>query len=1041
MAQAAIERDAELDWQLHSQPSRLRIGTIDAVNARLSRRAPLSSGLSALHSIVDDARLLYREAARETIGLAEENDAIGVAIATLLEHLDNKFDRLEVLISRMLARRDQWLRQTGSGLTQAPDLLRGHLETALTDLAENQLRAARDMISNPLAAEIHAVLTYAGCTISIDEPGSPLAAWQDTENFPQPRAKTISLWRAMADVFLTQKGQWRKSLNKRQGFPPDGKDMKSQARDVLADLSEIDGLEPALNNVRCLPDPVYTAQQWETVKALLIVLPYSVAMLKQVFSEHRETDFTEIAQQALLSIGDDDDPTYLGLSMDYQLDHILLDEFQDTSRSQYELLKRLTAGWQPDSGKTLFLVGDPMQSIYRFREAEVGLFLETQQHGMGQLQPEFLQLKSNFRSDPVVVDWFNRIFPNVFPAHDDSMTGAISFTSSVAVREPDPQATVAWHVVPRGDRDREAADIVRIISECRAHSPQDSIGILVRSRRHAVAIASELRAANIGFSGTDLETMAEQGVVQDLLALTRALVHPADRLAWIALLRAPWCGLRLADLHALAADDPRCLWEIVRDPTATQRLSEAGRQRTNGLLSTMDTAASRRGRLPLRDCVEAAWLALGGPATLGTASDFEVVDRFFEFLEASDVGADCVDGVELVDRLADQFISRAERDVVVQIMTMHKAKGLEFDTVILPGLGYQTRHSDQPLLLWHELNETGTAAPDDINPLVIAPIKAAGEKQDPIYELLWRFEKQREILEQDRLLYVAVTRARKRLHLFAQLERQSADENVVAPLTGSLLQRLWPVVSADLDIDASYELPVRTTSKPWQRAPEWIEVPLRRSAAAWQLPAAPPDSRICRESSAAPVREPVEYDWASRVARQVGEIVHIWLQQIATAGLENFDAAKIEQLQPAFKRMLRKLGTDQERMEQAVARVTQALVNAVSDERGRWILSGEHQHAATEFPMTITDGPGFQHLVIDRTFVTDDGDRWIIDYKTSTHEGGDLAAFLESETSRYSSQMQRYRDAMIQQDGSKIRLALYFPLMKIFHEVPVNGSE
>jgi ATP-dependent exoDNAse (exonuclease V) beta subunit len=1042
LAMAAIERDRELDWQLRRQPTRLRIGTIDAVNSRLSRRAPLSSGLNALHRIADDANLLYREAARETIGLAEENDAIGTAITTLLSHLDNQFDRLEMLIARMLARRDQWLRQTGAGLTGSSDGLRRQLESTLGELVESSLRAAHSLISAGQAAEITAVLNYAGCSISVFEPEAALVGWQDVGKFPEPCAGSLLLWRAMAEVFLTQKGQWRRRLNKRQGFPSDGKDMKVQGQRVLADLSGIDGLEQALNKVRSLPDPHYTDRQWAAVEALLIVLPYSVATLKQVFADHRETDFTEIAQEALLSLGDDDEPTELSLSLDYQVEHILLDEFQDTSRSQYELLQKLTAGWQPGSGKTIFLVGDPMQSIYRFREAEVGLFLETQKNGIGQLRPEFLRLESNFRSDPVVVDWFNRVFRNVLPSKDDAVTGAVAFSPSAAVRRSDPDAAVTWHVVPHGDREEEAVQIAQLVSDCRKRWPQGSIGILVRSRRHVAAIASQLREAGIGFTGTELETMAELGVVQDLLALTRAITHPGDRLAWLAVLRAPWCGLTLRDLHTLAgADHATCILDILRSLPRAAGLSEDGRVRLDRLREVIEAGVSRRGRLPLRDCVEAAWLELGGPATVEEVTDFELVDRFFEFLEHLDVGADCADGVELTDRLRERFVTRSERETVVEIMTMHKAKGLEFDTVILPGLGYGTKRSEQPLLLWHELAGPGSAHAGEGNPLVIAPIKAAGQKQDPIYDLLWSFDRRRESLEQDRLLYVAITRARKRLHLFAQLQRQEADGSIVEPLSGSLLQRLWPEVSTEPDVDRAGEIPVRTRSNAWQQSPEWTEVCIARLATEWRLPVATQGSTICREVEDTAQQQPVEYDWAGRTARQVGEIVHLWLQRIAADGLKHFDAAKIEQLQPAFRRMLRKLGTDPEQLDEALGNITAALINTVTDERGRWILSSEHQQAASEYSMTVASGARYEHVVLDRTFVTAGGERWIIDYKTSSHEGGDLEAFLESETSRYLSQLQRYTAAMAEKDNLPIRAALYFPLLKIFHEVPVDGSK
>jgi ATP-dependent exoDNAse (exonuclease V) beta subunit len=107
-----------------------------------------------------------------------------------------------------------------------------------------------------------------------------------------------------------------------------------------------------------------------------------------------------------------------------------MDEFQDTSFNQYELLKRLTAGWQPEDGHTLFVVGDPMQSIYRFREAEVGLFLAAREHGIGQVPLEFLRLAVNFRSQQGIVDWINQRFPDVLPADDNVTGGAVSYAPS-----------------------------------------------------------------------------------------------------------------------------------------------------------------------------------------------------------------------------------------------------------------------------------------------------------------------------------------------------------------------------------------------------------------------------------------------------------------------------------------------------------------------------------------------------------------------------------------------------------------------------------
>jgi hypothetical protein len=122
------------------------------------------------------------------------------------------------------------------------------------------------------------------------------------------------------------------------------------------------------------------------VRALARLMKLAAAELWLVFREAGEVDFGELAARAIAALGDEMDPTELGLRLDWRIRHLLVDEFQDTSPTQVELLQRLTAGWQQGDGRTLFCVGDPMQSIYRFRKAEVGLFLRAKAHGIGGLR-------------------------------------------------------------------------------------------------------------------------------------------------------------------------------------------------------------------------------------------------------------------------------------------------------------------------------------------------------------------------------------------------------------------------------------------------------------------------------------------------------------------------------------------------------------------------------------------------------------------------------------------------------------------------------
>src|SRR5437762_11143276 len=179
-----------------------------------------------------------------------------------------------------------------------------------------------------------------------------------------------------------------------------------------------------------MPPAEYDDRQWEALEAILALLKPAVAHLKVLFGERGQADFTEFAHGALEALGSVDDPSDLLLSLDQKIAHVLLDEFQDTSLSQFELLTKLTSGWQEGDGRTLFLVGDPMQSIYRFREAEVSLFLRARQEGIGSVQLEPLRLDANFRSTPRIVEWVNTTFSSLFPVVEHIDRGAVPYSPS-----------------------------------------------------------------------------------------------------------------------------------------------------------------------------------------------------------------------------------------------------------------------------------------------------------------------------------------------------------------------------------------------------------------------------------------------------------------------------------------------------------------------------------------------------------------------------------------------------------------------------------
>ncbi|MGI9342930.1 MAG: UvrD-helicase domain-containing protein [Gammaproteobacteria bacterium] len=1032
-----IQRDLDRGWGLCDQPARLRISTIDSVNSRLSRSAPLSVGLTAQNPVLEDARPLYREAARETLALADEGEQ-GEAVRALLAHCDNDATRVENLLQTMLGRRDQWLEHTGSGRAAHGDDLRPWLEESLRDLVERYLEQARALIPVELEAELVTCLAHAGRCLSDSAPDHAAAVWCERTTLPATDGDELAVWRGIAVTLLRRDGQWRRQLTKNDGFPVGDtgqREMKARALELLAQLEQHDDLRDTLGVVLELPEPRYGDAQWRVIQALWQVLPWSVAILKGLFDVRGRTDYSEIAQEAIRALGPDDAATELRLALDYQIKHVLLDEFQDTSRSQCALLERLTEGWENEADRSVFLVGDPMQSIYRFREAEVALFIETARRGLGGMPLEFLQLRTNFRSQQAVVEWFNGAFAQVFPARSDSLFGAVEFTASAPYRD-DVGGGVHWHPVPARAPDLEAERVVGVIREALDSDAAGTVGVLVRSRRHAVAIARQLREAGVDHVATGLEQLEEQPVVQDLLALTRAVTHLGDRLAWLACLRSPWCGLRLADLHSLAAGDHAAsIWSRLEDPVVVGALSEDARARLARCMPILRAALARRGAIPLRDLVENAWVRLGGPATLDTPDELEPVERYLAFLDTFDVPADCVDAGELHEAIAEHFVDRGAGSARVQILTMHKAKGLEFDTVILPGLGLTTRAGDKPLLLFDEISRN-----DGTPGLVVAPIAPGDRSRDPIYSLLWSFETRRDRLEQDRLLYVAITRARKHLHLFAQLQLDSAEgPGIRAPASNTLLARLWPVAAREIDA-SGVELTTPPTRSDGERRTDWHPPWLRRLSADWREPAPPGALGVVETPREPELEDEVDFEWASQWAKHVGSVVHRWLQHIAEDGLDTWDAPRIAAEGPRLRTALRRTGVAGEHLDDALRRTIDALRNTLADDDGRWILSSEHAAIENEWPVTTGDATLFVNHVIDRTFVDADGVRWIVDYKTGWHAGGKRDAFLASETERYRPQLKRYRDAIAALDERPIRTALYFPLLRVLHEVDCDAS-
>ena len=329
-------------------------------------------------NVVEDARELYAEAARRTIELLEYAEW-SEPVAALLIHLDNDFQKLQGLLAEMLARRDQWLRHVAGTVDLAS--ARAALESALRNVIRESVEEAGNRLPEELVAEIVSVVAAAGTNLLADN--RPGAATVCAGMVQLPDSQNLDAWIGIVETLLKKDDDWRGTVTVANGFPKEGKSLKQRCINLVGLLRNNEPLRLALAELRRLPDARFAETQWQALAALLELLPVAVAQLKVRFQQSGEADFTEMAMAAQRALGEAEEPTDLALSLDYQIRHLLVDEFQDTSVSQFSLVEKLTAGWQPGDGRTIFVVGDPMQSIYRFREAEVGLFLKACRDGIG----------------------------------------------------------------------------------------------------------------------------------------------------------------------------------------------------------------------------------------------------------------------------------------------------------------------------------------------------------------------------------------------------------------------------------------------------------------------------------------------------------------------------------------------------------------------------------------------------------------------------------------------------------------------------------
>jgi ATP-dependent helicase/nuclease subunit A len=1111
LAYRALRRSRALGWQLHSIAANLRVSTIDSFCRELATQQPLLSAFGAELRINEEPSALYRQAARSTLRkIGGENAVLSAAIQDLLLWRDNNWGELENLFVEMLGKRDRWMHDFV--LEGEPDwnALRDRLErpfrNAVRQAIENVYRLLEQL---PGARDEAVALARFACEQNGGALHQELAELADTRSLGDSGALDHARHAllCLANLVLTKEGSFRIRIDKNNGFPSEGEAEKSRLKRLITDLRTVEGFEAALCWVCFLPPPGYTEEDWHIVRTCFTLLRHATAELKVVFAEAGALDFIEVAQMAQkVLVGEDGLPNDATFAFADGIRHILVDEFQDTSRRQHRLIGSIAAAWPDQTGRTVFVVGDQAQSIYFFRDADPELFPRVQQFGLeipdgDPLFFDFVPLTANFRTQPSLVQDLNDTFDRVFAQEDGS---GVTFSAAEPAREQrgdsTPRFKLHFEFMPQTSsrdsseadpsqlkrqiaarrneaREKQIAEIVTLVrthldcvEQARSAGTKYRIAILGRTRRALEPIALALREAAIPVRAVDLEQLSERPEVLDALSLGRALFNPFDRIAWLGVLRAPWCGMALDELHTLTSGDRPDLLQPSVSHVIKERihlLSADSRRNVERVLHAIESASALPEAvqmISLGTWLERVWLSLGGASCVNQTAraNLRLLWRCLDELpnSAQDFLGPALD-IALAG-LTAMPDPAASAELGVQLMTIHKSKGLEFEVVILPELQARSTNTHGKLLSWLERGVATPNSPGEITEFLVAPIQSRGAERGLSKRWVDRMYLDRESQEMRRILYVAATRAREELHFFARPEyrNESGNSSLIEP-ANCLLATAWPALkeraqarfeewySAEKDSEAHEELWVENMAAS-AGGLEVVQHPvkptmLRRLSASFAAPdlGRLPDAVQSGDQARPSKLDRYTHHEGGTASRALGTAVHRLLEESARLRTSRGRAdarAPLGQMLPSIQAEIRSTGILQSEAKSIASRAFEIAYQATKDPLGQWILS-PHAEAASEAAWTGIVGDELRSVRVDRVFragiepMSEGKDAWwIIDFKTAHPDNLYPLLALPALRSLFAPQLEAYAVILRQLHREKlpIRAGLYYPRISMF---------
>ena len=948
----------------------LMVMTIDKLALRLIKQTPIlsSSGVNFLTD--EDPDDLYRETIRETITSNAENHL-------LFKYFDYDYHKLTEQLLALISKRDQWL-PIVSGLLRSDDK---NIEEIYGTYYTNELNIwveekIKPNFTNEDLKELEIIVSYLADNKNIDRKDK----LRSSINY--------EFWFYIRDLILTKSGkQIRKKIDTSSGFPATnvGKEIKERLLKLIKLKNNKFNILIDFFNVNYHKNIV---DIYPLITPFCLLLIDMVTRLNEKFKERRIIDFTQIMGNAVEALRD----THLPLILDQNISHILVDEFQDTNESQLIFIELLTQNFAGNPEKSFFAVGDPMQSIYRFRKAEVEIFSRVQKNGISDLKLTSLFLKVNFRSNKNIIDWLNNSFSKAFPLIDDSDEGSVPYSSCESSNDNleggmelialtcDTKSKTAQY-------EAEALYVLNLIKDTRKSNPDASIAVLTRSKAHLSELITLInkKDTSIPIDAIEMSKILSNQTFQDILCLTKALFDFSDRTNWIAALKSPWCGLSINDLVLLFEKDHKSLvWELINNIDNTSRLDKNSARRLRSFVEVIRENIQYRGRISHRYFVEGIWRQLNGEESMVDSNDIQNIDLFLELLEeASEILS--IDFIKLDRLIENKFISKTSfQKNSIKFLTIQKSKGLEFDHVIIPNLNKRTRNEESDLVLYDKSTLS---------------IKNPGSDKN-LHSYHAYKERKRLDNEKIRLLYVAMTRAKNKCYLIGTVKKEG---DLVIPNSGTFMNILWPFFS-----DKFTEIATPEDENSFEKF-----IPkLRRLNDNFYSG----DKRYKRSIDT----EELSFcypNMSTDIQRFTGNIVHKYLEIIVKKQLDvdkvlsnKLDYTESLYLEKNFKKKDIKIGLN-------LVKKSLEMLKKTSD--GRWILNRYLADNSEVSYLLESNNTTTQHIP-DRSFIENDI-QWIIDYKTPFSPIKNLAV----EAKKHLPQLRLY-ETIFKRNKRVIQKAIYF---------------